>query len=69
LLGRPKCEFGFIKYVLYKKHIKLKKERKRENKSKNEEVNKCNATSTDIDKPTEKRRRSKEQLKVRKMNE
>jgi hypothetical protein len=45
---------------LYKKYIKLKKERKRESKSKNKEENKYNATSTYIDMPAEKERGSKE---------
>lgn len=57
-----------IKYVLYKKNIKLKKEGKRENKSKKEEENKYNATSTDGDKPVKKQSGSYEQLKARKIN-
>jgi hypothetical protein len=53
---------------LYKTYIELKKERKRENKSKIEEENKYDATSTGTDKPAEKQRGSKEQLKARKVN-
>lgn len=56
-----------VKYVLYKKYIKLKEERKRENKSKNKEENKYNVTSTDTDKLVEKQTGSKEQLKARKI--